>query len=212
MPIMGGNKQLQAAGLNGLGNYDRGDKVVFSKSAKVLVDIATMIVDKAKRNLEKKGKNASFGLHDSIEAKDLVIEKPNKFSIEIQMNEYWKFVDKGVRGVQGGTGEFQFKTIYPSKKMKNAIKSWLNTRTRRALKYKAINKMERTDKSLKAKKTKAKSEGMTTESMAYAMATNIKKNGIKPTYFFTDAMKVTQRVFRKEIAAGFKLDIIENLK
>ena len=54
MPILSGNKQLQAAQLDNLGSTDRGDKVTLSNSAQVLVKMADFLITEAQKNLDKK--------------------------------------------------------------------------------------------------------------------------------------------------------------
>ncbi len=206
MPILSGKAQLAAAGLDNLGNQDSGDRVTLSNSAQTLVRMAEFFINECDNNLNKNGSVATGNLRDSIQAKDIEIDG-SKLSIDIEILDRYKFINDGVKGTQGGTGKYQFKTSKPNIGMKNAIKSWLRTRGRRAMKYKAISKTERKDQGIARTRAKADSQ----ESLAWAVATSIKKKGIKPTKFFTNAVKATERQFKKEIAAGFRLDIIESL-
>jgi hypothetical protein len=195
------------AGLDNLGSNDRGDKVTLSATAKKLVEIAGYLISEAGKNLDKKGNVATGGLRDKIYAEDIEVNGM-KMSIDIMIPEYGMFVDQGVKGVEGGTGKYQFRSKRPSIGMKNAIKAWLRLRGRRDTKYKAISKTESKDKKI-ARMRKATD---TTESLAWAVATSIKKKGIKPTKFFSNAVKSAEKTYKKEIAAGFKLDIINSLK
>ena len=205
--IPSGKKQLSQAGLDNLGNQDRGDKVVLSNSAEVLVKMADYLITKASDNLDKSGSVATGDLRTSISARDIQIDG-SKLSVEIELLDRYKFIDEGVKGVEGGTGKYQFKTKKPSLSMQKAIKSWLRLRGRRATKYKAVSKTERRDQGIARTRAKADSQ----DSLAWAVATSIKKKGIKPTKFFSNAIKATQKEFKKELAAGFKLDIIQSLQ
>jgi hypothetical protein len=207
MPIPSGTKQLQQARLGGLGNRDFGDDIKLNKTAQVLVDMAEYVITQAQKNLDKSGSVTSGQLADSMTARDIEING-SKMSIDVEILDRYDFLNSGVKGVESGTGKYSFKTKRPSIGMKNSIKSWLKTRGRRALKYKAISKTERKDKRI----AKMRSEADTQEGLAWAVATSIKKKGIKATKFFTNAVKATERKFKKEIAAGFKLDIIDNIK
>lgn len=207
MPILSGNKQLQAAQLDNLGSTDRGDKVTLSNSAQVLVKMADYLITEAQKNLDRKGSVATGELESSIKAKDIEIDG-SKLSLDIELLDRYKFINDGVKGTEGGTGKYQFKTNRPSKGMQKSIKAWLRLRGRRAMKYKAISKTERKDQGIARTRAKADSQ----ESLAWAVATSIKKNGIKPTKFFTNAVRATEKEFKKELAAGFRLDIIESLK
>lgn len=204
--IPSGKKQLALAGLGNLGNNDRGDKVTLSASAQVLVDMSEFLINEAINNLNKKGTVATGDLESSISSKDIQIDG-SRLSIDIELLDRYKFIDEGVKGVEGGTGKYQFKTKRPNLAMQKSIKAWLRLRGRRATKYKAISRTERKDQGIARTRAKADSQ----DSLAWAVATSIKKKGIKPTKFFTNAVKATQREFKKELAAGFKLDIINSL-
>lgn len=204
--IPSGNNQLALAGLDNLGSNDRGDNVVLSATARVLVDMSEFLITEAQKNLDRGGNEASGELEASIKAKNIEIDGQS-MSIDIELLDRYRFIDEGVKGVQGGTGKYQFKTIRPTVGMQRAIKSWLRKRGARATKYKAISKTERKDKGIK----KMKSEADSQNSLAWAVATSIKKKGIRPTKFFTKAVRETEKKFKKEIAKGFKIDIINSL-
>lgn len=207
MGLPTGNRQLNLANLENLGSNDRGDKITLKNTALKLVEIAESVVTKAQVNLNKDGSNATGKGEDSIHAEDIEVDG-SKMGIDIVYLDRLKFINDGVKGTEGGKGKYQFKTKWPNKKMALEILKWLRVRGKRAIKYKAISKTERKDQSLKRKT--AKSDDL--KGLAYAVATSIKKKGIKPTHFFTKAIKDTAKDFKKEIAAGFKLDIIESLK
>lgn len=63
---------------------------------KTFEEFGKYVIEKAKSNLKKDGKNASGKLYDSLDFKF----KQNKNSIEFDFfaEDYWKFVDKGVKG------------------------------------------------------------------------------------------------------------------
>lgn len=206
MPILSGNKQLAAAGLDFLGTNDRGDALPMNNTAATLVKMAGHLISEAQSNLNKSGAVAKGELESSLSATDIQADG-SRMSIDILILDRYKFTDQGVNGVESKHGSpYSFKTKKPSLGMQRAIKSWLRTRGARAMKYKAISKTERKDKSIKRMKAKTDSQ----DSLAWAVATSVKKKGIKPTKFFTKAVKSTEKEFKKEIAAGFKLDIINS--
>ena len=57
------------------------------------------VVGKSKLNLKRKGKLASKGLFDSIKFTSKV--NKNSLELEIFMEDYWKYVDYGVKGIGG---------------------------------------------------------------------------------------------------------------
>jgi len=69
-------------------------------------DFAYDVIDDAKEILRKKGKNASGNLSDMDY--EISIGK-NSFSLSFDLEDYWEFVDRGVKGVVGKivTGKHQ---------------------------------------------------------------------------------------------------------
>lgn len=208
MPILSGNKQVEAAGLDFLGTNDRGDALPMNNTAATLVKMAGHLISEAQSNLNKSGAVAKGELESSLSATDIQADG-SRMSIDILILDRYKFTDQGVNGVERSHGSpYSFKTKYPNKKMATSLLKWMRVRGRRAMKYKAISKTERKDQSIKRKTTKSDD----LKSLAYATAASIKKNGIKKTLFWTKAIKATEKEFKNEIAAGFKLDIINSFK
>jgi len=203
-----GKAQLAAAKLDNLGSTDRGDKVTLSASVQALVDLAGHLISEAQSNLNKAGAEATGELESSIKATDIDITG-SVAGINIELLDRYKFIDEGVNGVEQSQGSnFSFKTKAVSKGMKDSIKKWLRIRGRRAVKYKPISKTERKDQGIAKTRKAADSQ----EGLAWAVATSIKKKGIKKTKFFTNAVKETGRQFKDRLAHGFKIDIINSLK
>ena len=189
--------------LDGLGSNDRGDKVEFNNVGAALVELADFLITTARDNMDKKGNTATGNTALSMMASD-VFTNATKLQVNISIDSTYKFLDQGVKGVEGGTGKYQFKTKYPNKKMALAILKWVRKRGI-ATKYKAISKTER--KNQRIKRMIKKSDNL--KGMAYAISTNIKKKGIKPTYFFSKAIEATKKEQKKVYAEALKLDIIE---
>lgn len=208
MPILSGNKQLEAAGLDLLGTNDRGDALPTDNVQLTLIRMAESIISKAQANLNRTGSEATGQLEKSLHFKDAVFEG-NKMIVDVMILERYKFIDSGVNGVEKSHGSpYSFKNKYANKAMATELLKWMRVRGRRAMKYKGISRTERKDKAIK--KRTAKADDL--KALAYATAVSIKKKGIKPTKFFTKAVKSTEKEFKKEIAAGFKLDIINAFK
>lgn len=215
--------------LGGVGSSDKGDRVSLNHVAQALVELGDFLITEARHNLDKGGNVASGQTSKSMNIENLQTNA-TKMSIDVVIDSSYKFLDQGVKGYESGTGKFQFKKPgwgrkkggKPSGKvspMVLAILKWIKHR-RVVSKYKAHSSYsdnlkgknygatEKKNKSIKAASDAATSQ----KSLAYAIATNIKKRGIKPTYFFTKAVKATEKEQRKRFAQAFKLDIIENLK
>lgn len=191
--------------LGTIGSTDRGDGVTLNHTAQALVNLADFLIDHAVNNLKAKANIASGATSDSMEANEIQIDG-TKMYLDIKILSTYKFLDKGVQGTEGGSGKYKFKTKYPNKKMALAILKWLRKRSI-ALKYKAISKTER--KNQRIKKMVNSSDKL--KSLAYAVSTNIKKTGIRPTNFFTKAVTATKAQSKKEFSNALKLDIIDSL-
>lgn len=208
MPILSGNKQLAAAGLDFLGTNDRGDAMPMNKTAETLVRMAGHLIGEAQNNLDRSGSTAKGELESSLHYEDVKFEGTKMF-VNVLILDRYKFTEHGVNGVEKSQGSpYSFKTKFANKKMATALLKWMRVRGTRAMKYKAISKTERKDKAIK--KRTAKADDL--KALAYATSTSIKKNGIKKTLFWTKAIKSTEKEFKKEIAAGFKLDITNAFK
>lgn len=210
MPILSGNKQLQAAQLGNLGNRDFGDDVTLSNSAKTLVKIADVFIQDYKRRMQRSGNVATGKGSDLIKGSDIEING-TKLSIDIMVPKYLLYQSYGVNGTEKKHGS---KYSY-GKKMPPAadILKWVRRRALRADQYKSIKRTRYKagmDKDRAVQKIR--DEAKSFRSLAFAIARGIQKNGIKPTKDLQNAGKTIERVFKKELAAGFRLDIIESLK
>lgn len=191
--------------LGTIGSTDRGDGVKMNNTARALVKLADFLITEASENLDKTGHVATGATISSMKARDIEING-SRMELDVEIASTYKFLNDGVKGVKSGTGKYSFKNIHPSKKMALAILKWIKTR-RVVTKYKAISNNEK-----KNKKIQKLSHGSDSQkSLAYAIATNIKKKGIRPTKFWTNAVKETQKQKGKIISEGFKLDIIETI-
>jgi hypothetical protein len=110
-------------------------------------------------------------LHQSIELKDTTI-KGNEYTAGIIMEDYYVFIDQGVKGIgkaphdkgmKKASGEYQFKTPFVNRKMVDSIREWGSRKPRAGV-------------------TKANMN-----SVAYLTAKKVKRVGIEQTMFFTDA-------------------------
>lgn len=194
--------------LDRLGSNDRGDAMSLKNSAMVLVNMAEHLITEAQSNLDRSGTNSTGELESSLHIENIEVET-GKMSLDVMILDRYKFIDQGVKGVEGGRGKYSFKTKHPSKKMALAILRWLRAgKARFNIKYKPVSKTEKKNRRL----GRAVNKSDNLKSLAYAMATSIKKKGIKPTKFFEKAVKSTEKKFKSEIAKGYKLDIIQSLK
>jgi len=128
---------------------------------------------------------------------------------------YYDYVNKGVRGVGGenakpkkiGNTPYEYKTPYPNKKMAMSIERWYKL-------GKAKVKNESQKYNLKAGQSKnkrlkdVKPKPLTLLHISYMTASAIKRDGLKSTYFFSDAIKeIFDKDFFKTMAVAFGGDM-----
>lgn len=185
-------------------------KLKLSHTAAALVELSQFLISTAEDNAEKSASVATGRIISSMEAGPIVTTG-TKTSLAIYIDSAYKFTDKGVKGVESGKSYagYSFKTKYANKKMATAILKWLRQRGRRGrIKYKGVSKGESKNKGIN--RTLKKADDL--KSLAYAVAANIKKRGIKPTQFFTHAVRDTNKLAAEKLGKAVKLDIIESLK
>lgn len=196
------------AGLDGLGSADRGDNVTLGMTAKKLFEVGGFILSKASQNLQRGGHNAAGKLDRDMKLGDLEVNGTT-LALDLLIPEYGLFLDQGVNGVEKKHGSpFSFKTKKVGRKMAASLLAWARRRSLRADKYKPLSKGGKKDQALRSSVDNAKKFS----SLAYGIATNIKKNGIKPTKFFSKAIASGSIKYKELIAEGLKIDIINSLK
>lgn len=131
----------------------------------------------------------------------------SKVSIEIVADKdayYWKFVDKGVRGVKknkAGNSPYKFKTIGAGKNMVDSFKKYIAKTGSKSM----------SGKKLTSKNKKKQASAIEQEAKAMAVATKI--GGIKPVNFVREATnkkRVDQLV--NEVAKGLGATIKVSIK
>lgn len=207
-----GNTQLAQAGLDNLGSNDRGDKVVLNATGKKLIRIANILIQDYVRRMQRSGNTATGQGADLVSMTDIET-KGSVMSLDIMVPEYLMFQNYGVKGLKGGSGKYSFKKGYPSRKMRASILRWVRNRSIRVDKYSAIKRARNKkgmikDRGVKEMKDKAKDYA----ALSYAISKSIMNKGIKATGDFDNAIKTVQRIAKKEIAEGLKLDVIGFLK
>jgi hypothetical protein len=191
--------------------YDLIDPTEFPIAEQMLIFYGKQFNDEIQKNLAKSGSIATGKIGD------LVVPKVNKFGNDYEMwlgydkdnpaSVYYKYVNKGVRGV-GGTNArpkrvasdtpFEYKTPYANKKMATSILQWYRlgkAKSTSETQTKKLNKTQRKNKKLKQVVNKADS----LKSLAYATAAAIKRDGLRTTSYFDNAVKA---VFNKEFFAA----------
>lgn len=205
MGIQKAQAALLAEGtLNGLGSQRVNSEL--STVEAILSEAAKAFIQSATDTLQKTGSVATGELLTSLTF-DLE-QNGSRYQVTIgypkdtKAAKYFDFINKGVKGTEGGSGAYQFKSPYPSRKMALAIQAWRKLSGRQS---RNVN----TSVSQLETKRKSVAEAPTSLSIAYATATNIKKHGIKPTHFFD---KATQETFNDQLKEALQVALGADIK
>lgn len=206
--LQNSNSTLQFLGT--IGTVDKGDVLPLNDTAKSLVKLAGFLIQKASDNMQKKRNVATGDTISSMKIVNLDLSGERK-SLDVEILSTYKFLDEGVRGVKGGTGKYSFKSLGVGKKMHKAILDWLKIRGRRgavAIVRRPYGKLEIKDRQIAKKVNK----GDDLKRLAYAVGTAVKRDGIRPTKFWTNAVRDTNKQAKRIIGEGFRADIINSIK
>ena len=141
------------------------------------------VVNESKKNL-KKNKVTDSNLAKSM--KYSVKTKGSKTSLVFKMNEYWEYVDAGVRGVGGTKADYKIdgETV---KGEKWKLKKVTNNKYRYRKKMPPASAFSSWVVRKRLAPRNAKGQFTTRKSMMFAIAKSVYHTGLKTTNFFTDA-------------------------
>lgn len=136
-----------------------------------------------------------------------LVERDGGFSFVIRMDEYWKFVDKGVDGYEKSVGSpYKFKSgtkSIPYLAMRDFIANKGLSPTMNINRNKRVKAIKGDDKISKhlRKGVKKKNKEDALKSFAFAVGKSIKKKGIKPTGFYSDVVNDEWKALFTEIVS-----------
>lgn len=172
-----------------------------------LVDVAVEFIQTAQKNLIAVDRVSSGALNDSIMPTEVQVFG-KRLRVDINVAEYYKFVNDGVKGWQGGSGKYQFKKggIGPNSPMVTAIRKWI---IKEGLKQRASN----VTKPISQREGKRMNRKITDTSTrtAIAISQGIRKKGLKPTGFWTKTEQEMKAVIKERFKQGLKVFVINNL-
>jgi hypothetical protein len=141
------------------------------------------VISQARANLTRLKKNSSKNLYDSL--KGQVTYKKGDYTVNIEMDTYGLFVDKGVSGK-----EKKYNTPYSYKsKMPppSALDQWIVR--------KGIAPRD------------AKGRFITRKSLQFLIARGIQKNGIAPSLFLTKPFEAAMKRLPQDVVTAYGIDI-----
>lgn len=143
------------------------------------------VVQQSRSNLTKQKKNASKSLYNSIKGVSKV--NPNSISLYFEMEAHGVFQDKGVSGKEKKYNTpYSYKSKMPPTK---ALDKWV---VRRGIAPRD-----------------AKGRLISRQSLKFAIAKGIFKNGIKPSLFFTKPFEAAYDRLPDELVEAYGIDIIK---
>jgi hypothetical protein len=139
-----------------------------------------------------------------------IVSDRNGYTINFTALDYYKFVDKGVRGAgasrKNNTSPYKFKFITPSKSHVTAIEKWIIS-NRLTATARDVNRYGRTGRERKAiDPTKGR------KTLAYIIAKSIKRDGLYETGFWSDAFNDTFKDFGVKMSEALGKTITVNLQ
>lgn len=152
------------------------------------------VVKESRTNLTKKGKNDTKGLHSSI-AYTLKISS-NSFQLEFLMDDYGKFVDKGVKGknssLKAPNSPFRFGKSSGSGRKKGGLSDSIELYVKRKG---FLFRNRKTGRIMSAKQT------------ASLISSSIYNKGLKTTNFFTKPFEAAFKRLPEEILNDYSLEV-----
>lgn len=134
--------------------------------ANILAEWTQDLIDDMTRDLQARTKSKSNALAQSIEPEYIVTS--TGITMQLYIADYYQFVDEGVSGVEKpiSGSPFSFKFKRPGKKFAQQIQGWI------------------ADASVPDNTRKGAFDKSKPSPLSYAIATSIKKRGLKPKLFF----------------------------
>lgn len=183
--------------LNTFGTDRTGLRV--EKTLSELIILAGGLVIDAQNNLNKADRVATGALSASM--KVLNPESvAGKIQVDVEMLEYYKFIDAGVKGTKSGHSSkgYSYKDKYPPV---NELRKWIireGLKAKTPVGGKPITKREKRRSGITE----------TSNKVAFLIARSIFWHGLKRTNFFVKALTKTKAKSKEVFAKAFKIDII----
>lgn len=166
-----------------------------------LAYLGALYAQKLAENLNDADATSSGFLADSIVPLDVRV-MGSVYTVEIQAATYAKFIDEGVDGWAKSRGsQYKFKTkgVHPDSDMVKSVKAWL-------LREGSFSRNVRTQLSKRESRQKSITDASTRAAMTVSYM--IKRQGIKPTRFWSKATAEMTSIVERELGKALKVDII----
>jgi len=158
------------------------------------------VVKESKTSLTKKKKNASKSLYNSI-AYDAKVSK-NSFELSFEMEDYGKFIDKGVKGAGGTKADG---TKWNKKRVTNNLYKYTNKRPPAKVFNSWIVKRGIAPRNTKGQFTSRRG-------LQFAIANSVYHTGLETTNFFTKPFESAFKSLPDDLIKAYGLDVDRLLK
>jgi hypothetical protein len=196
---------LKAGGLE-TGGIDRPAMRQVDPMQEILSKYIVEFLNTASDNLNKTNSITTGNLENSLDFD--ITRTAGGYRIDFKALDYYKFVDKGVRGAgtsrKNNTSPYSFKYITPSKSHVTAIEKWI-----------IRNRLTATARDLKGRtgrERKAIDPAKGRRTLAYIIAKSIKRDGLYETGFWSDAFDQTFKDFGAEMSKALGQTITVSLE
>lgn len=178
-----------------------------------LYNIAVEFINAAADNLNAADRVSTGGLLESIKPSEITV-MGKKMTINISVLDYYKFIDKGVKGWKSGTpsdSPYAFKAPAgksgkKSSEMVTAIRKWL---VKEGLKSRSTSKNPKN--AISARESRRQKITDTATSTAIMIAGRVRSQGLKKTNFWTDAEATASKFAESEFETALTISVINSL-
>ena len=209
---------ISSGGVEGSSSYTvnvngSGQVVQFPQGFKELGVMEAMLAEyigefltAAVRNLNENDSISTGSLEESMTFE--IAPSGGGYVVIFLANDYYKFVDQGVRGLGPGSknssSPYAFKFLNPSRKHVDAIKKWivdnnLTAQVTDVSRYGAVGR-------------ERKAGRMPLQSAAWLVARNIKRKGLSATNFWQNAFDTTFADFGQKMSQALGVSLVVNLE
>jgi hypothetical protein len=164
------------------------------ETKQALREFAKYVIQQSRSNLTKKGKNVSKELYDSLSYN--IIEDKNGYSLRIDMEDYGKFQDKGVRGAD---------------RIKKAPKSPYRFGSGTGKKGGLTRSIDKWVRKRNIKFRDKRGRFLTYKDTVFLISRSIYQTGIKPSMFFTKPFKKAFKRLPKGLVEAYAIGLEKDL-
>jgi hypothetical protein len=180
-----------------------------------LYNVAAAFIDAAATNLNNADRVSTGELLNSIKPSEIKVFGKT-MQIDISVLDYYKFIDKGVKGWQSGTpSDSPYSYKQPQKggsgkknsAMVTAIRKWL---IKEGLASRTLSRKSASH-AISPRESRRQKITDTSTSQAIAISGIIRRQGLKKTNFWTDAEATATKAAEAEFGQALEISIINSL-